>query len=319
MFKKSWHKTVIWPSLFLLGLLFKDVFDLNWQLSIYSFSYCIYHDQETGYGPTCARSSTMIHKGATRFFFQPSNFSVSPIHTVLRCKICNTKPFSPVVNYNLCPQISPEMLGIVYTMFKNSLLCVTVCSGFEFMWNPKIERCLLELNSPMAQQMIKRCPPVILSSGIKEKMAPQPHENTGSTGKITIHLFALRPKHILCLSPRFKAWVNHKLSLMPHLHSTLTSYNFLSFATITTATFERGSQQVSTTNGAAGRSYDPYIPFWPESTPLADLTQQWKGKKEDVTETGSYEPTLYKSEKGYRNSYVRKTGITYKQLAGVSL
>lgn len=78
---------------------------------------------------------------------------------------------------------------------------------------------------------------------------------------------------------------------MPHLHSTLTSYNLLSFATNTTATFERGSQQVSTTNGAAGRtgrSYDPYIPFWPESTPLANLTQRWKGKKEDVTETGSY-------------------------------
>lgn len=95
-------------SLFvLLGLIFKDVFDLNRQLSIYSFLYCIYHDQETGYGPTCGRSSTMILKGATSFFFQPSNFSVSPIHTGLRCKICNTKPFSPVVNYNLCPQISP--------------------------------------------------------------------------------------------------------------------------------------------------------------------------------------------------------------------
>lgn len=97
----------IWPSLFLLGLLFKDVFDLKRQLYIYSFSYCIYHDQETGYGPNSAQSSTMILKGATSFCFQPSNFLVSPIHTVLHCKICNTKPLSPVVNYNFCPLISP--------------------------------------------------------------------------------------------------------------------------------------------------------------------------------------------------------------------
>lgn len=50
----------------------------------------------------------MILKGATSWvFFQPSNFTVSPIRTELRCIFCNAKPFSPVVNYNLCPQISP--------------------------------------------------------------------------------------------------------------------------------------------------------------------------------------------------------------------
>lgn len=40
--------------------------------------------------------------------FQPFSFVVSPIHTVLCCKICNIKPCSSVVDYDPCPQISPR-------------------------------------------------------------------------------------------------------------------------------------------------------------------------------------------------------------------
>lgn len=91
---------------------------------------------------TCARSSTMILKGATKFF-PPCQFCIkSNSHSVVLQNMqhktlqlcCWLQP--PV------PKLPPEMLGIVYTMFKNSLLWIPACSGFEFMRTPKIECCL---------------------------------------------------------------------------------------------------------------------------------------------------------------------------------
>lgn len=149
----------------------------------------------------------------------------------------------------------------------------------------------------MVHHMIKGCPPVILSSGIKEKMLPEPHENTGSIYKITTHLFTLILYHILCLSAKFKGRVNHKLDLwlrwMQHLHPTLSSWPLCNLHGESTA--------------------PPSSNRWNTSDPIlhqSNHTQPSPGNQNDVTELGGYQPAyIHRAVKSCRDSLVRKAGI----------
>lgn len=140
--------------------------------------------------------------------FQPISFVVSPIHTVLCCKICNIKPCSSVVDYTPCPQISPRDArhSLHHVQEKSavyrSVLSVRIYANTRDRTLPA--RARFSCGTQHDQALSTRNP-VIRPSG---KMPPEPHENTGSINKITTHLFTLILYHILCQSVQVRGRVS---------------------------------------------------------------------------------------------------------------
>lgn len=146
------------------------------------------------------------HKKTSRLF-PVFEFCPSPIHTMLCCKICNIKPRSSVVDYNPCPQISPRDSG-----------------HSSHHVQERRQTAAPAPDSLMVHHMIKHCPPVILSSGIKKKCRRSHIKTLIQFQKLPlIQCYILMLYHILSLSAQFKGRVNHKLDLMQHLHQTLLS------------------------------------------------------------------------------------------------